>query len=69
MNEVGAEKINITFAAPVVLQEFLQQPMRERDEDWFVLLDVVPRTSLVPGGIALLHSFFFKAGRFFFWLV
>lgn len=41
--------------APVVRQEILQQPVRDRDDDWFVLLDVVSRKlSFVPPGITLL---------------
>ncbi|TNN02458.1 hypothetical protein fugu_009945 [Takifugu bimaculatus] len=35
--------------APVVRQEILQQPVRDRDDDWFVLLDVASRKlSFVP---------------------
>lgn len=54
----AAEEIKIMDAAPVVLQEILQQPVRQREDDWFVLLDGVSRqTSFVPPGIALLHLF------------
>lgn len=35
----------------------IPMPQSERDDDWFVVLDVVPRTSLVPEGIALLFCF------------
>ena len=34
----------------------ISQPVRKRDDDWFVLLDVVPReTSYVPPGTCSLH--------------
>lgn len=56
--EVAAEEIKVMDAVPTVLQEILQQPVREQDDDWFVLLDVAPRqTPFVLPGIALLHSF------------
>ncbi|XP_071372176.1 uncharacterized protein [Centroberyx affinis] len=47
--EVIVEEIKIREEEPRYLQEIPRQPMRERDDDWFVLLDVVPReTSYVP---------------------
>lgn len=62
IREVVAEERKIIQEAPRLLQEIPQQPVTDRDDDWFVLLDVVPReTSYVPPGIAkippLLHSF------------
>lgn len=54
----AVEEIKIMDAAPVVLQEILQQPVRGREDDWLVLLDGVSRqASFVPPGIALLHLF------------
>lgn len=57
IKEVEAEDIKRIDAAPIPLQEMPQQTVRDRKDDWFVLLDVVPRE---PPGIAhiLLHCFF-----------
>ncbi|KAM7420588.1 hypothetical protein PAMA_015018 [Pampus argenteus] len=49
IKEVVVEERKIIEEAPIHLQEIPQLPVRERDDDWFVLLDVVPRkTSYVP---------------------
>ncbi|XP_036930189.1 uncharacterized protein LOC119006009 isoform X12 [Acanthopagrus latus] len=49
IREVVAEERKIIQEAPRLLQEIPQQPVTDRDDDWFVLLDVVPReTSYVP---------------------
>lgn len=54
---------------PVVCPETLQQPVRDRDDDWFVLLDVASRKlSFVPPGSTLLHLCF-KAAIFDFCLI
>lgn len=66
-NQVAAEEIKVMDAVPTVLQQILQQPLRERYDDWFVLLDVAPRQTFVLPGIALLHLFFkaTNSGLFF----
>ncbi|XP_071325079.1 uncharacterized protein [Trachinotus anak] len=49
IREVVVEERKIIEEAPRRPQEILLQPMTDRDDDWFVLLDVVPReTSYVP---------------------
>uniref|UniRef100_A0A674P235 Protein 4.1 n=1 Tax=Takifugu rubripes TaxID=31033 RepID=A0A674P235_TAKRU len=49
IKEVAAAEVKIMETAPVVRQEILQQPVRDRDDDWFVLLDVASRKlSFVP---------------------
>ncbi|XP_062254580.1 uncharacterized protein LOC133964485 isoform X4 [Platichthys flesus] len=49
IREVVVEERKIIEEAPRRLQEIAQWPVTDRDEDWFVLLDVVPReTSFVP---------------------
>ncbi|KAM6936089.1 uncharacterized protein PEZ65_006329 isoform 2-T2 [Lycodopsis pacificus] len=49
VREVVAEETKIVEEAPRRLQEMPQQPLPDRDDDWFVLLDVVPReTAYVP---------------------
>lgn len=58
IKEVAAEEIKMMDTAPVVRQGLLQQPVRDRDDDWFLLLDVVSRKmSFVPPGINPLHMF------------
>jgi len=53
IREVAVEERKIIEEAPRRPQEILLQPMTDRDDDWFVLLDVVPReTSYVPPGTA-----------------
>lgn len=69
IKEVGAEGIKRIDAAPIPLQEMPQQTVRDRKDDWFVLLDVVPREiSYEPPGIAhiLLHCLiaFFKRSNY-----
>ncbi len=55
IREVVAEERKIIEEAPRRLQEIPQQPVTDRDDDWFVLLDVVLReSSYVPPGIAKL---------------
>jgi len=46
----------------IVPEMKISQPVRERDDDWFLLLDVVPRqTSYVPPGThSLQRPFFFS---------
>ncbi|XP_074539406.1 uncharacterized protein LOC141800641 isoform X1 [Halichoeres trimaculatus] len=49
IREVVSEETKITEEAPRDLQVVPQQPVRDRDDDWFVLLGVVLRqTSYVP---------------------
>ncbi|XP_045901680.1 uncharacterized protein LOC123968783 isoform X1 [Micropterus dolomieu] len=49
IREVVAEERKVIEEAPRHLEEIPQQPVTDRDADWFVLLDVVPRgTSYVP---------------------
>ncbi|XP_034553554.1 titin-like [Notolabrus celidotus] len=49
ISEVVSEERKITEEALSDLQVIPQQPVRDRDDDWFVLLDVLPReTSYVP---------------------
>ncbi|XP_029360050.1 titin homolog isoform X2 [Echeneis naucrates] len=49
IREVVIEERKITHEAPRYPQEIQLQPVADRDDDWFVLLDVVPReTSYVP---------------------
>ncbi|XP_031708481.1 uncharacterized protein LOC116386431 isoform X6 [Anarrhichthys ocellatus] len=49
VREVVAEETKIVEEAPRHRQEMPQQPLPDRDDDWFVLLDVVPReTPYVP---------------------
>lgn len=60
ITKVVVQERKIIIEAP--RQEIPQQPVRESDDDWFVLLDVVPReASYVLPGItkfpALIHSF------------
>ncbi|XP_031154802.2 uncharacterized protein LOC116049367 isoform X6 [Sander lucioperca] len=43
IREVVSEERKIIEEAPRHLQEIPQQPVTNRDDDWFVLLDVVPR--------------------------
>lgn len=51
IREVVSEERKITEEAPRHLQVIPQQPVRDRDDDWFMFLDVVPRqTSYVPPG-------------------
>lgn len=51
IREVVAEQRKIIAEAPRHLQEIPQ--VTDREDDWFVLLDVVPReASYVPPGIA-----------------
>lgn len=69
IREVVAEEKKIIQEAPRLLKEIPQQPVTDRDDDWFLLLDVVPReTSYVPPGIAkippLLRSFI-KASNYY----
>ena len=52
--EVGVEMIMVQVEnppPPTVVEQTQLQPIRERDDDWFVLLDVVPRELIVisPG--------------------
>lgn len=55
IREVVAEERKIIEEAPRHLEEIPQQPVTNRDDDWFVLLDIVPReTSYVPPGITKL---------------
>lgn len=49
----AAEEGKVIEEALRRLQEIPQQPVPERDDDWFVLLDALPKeTSYVPPGIA-----------------
>lgn len=77
--EVVVEERNIIEEAPRPLQEIQQQPVRERDDnwfvqqvkerddDWFVLLDVVPRqTSYVPPGTSKILCAIFQNNFGFF---
>ncbi|XP_035485046.1 uncharacterized protein LOC118302716 isoform X8 [Scophthalmus maximus] len=49
IREVVVEERKIIEETPRRLQEIAQQPVTDRDDDWFVLLDVVPiETSYVP---------------------
>ncbi|XP_027142935.1 titin isoform X9 [Larimichthys crocea] len=49
VREVVAEERKIIEEAPRRVPDIPQQPVTDRDDDWFVLLDVVPReTSYVP---------------------
>ncbi|XP_042345169.1 uncharacterized protein LOC121945189 isoform X2 [Plectropomus leopardus] len=49
IKEVVAEERKTVEEVPRLLQEIPQQPVTNRDDDWFVLLDVVPReTTYVP---------------------
>ncbi|XP_075964987.1 uncharacterized protein LOC142969175 isoform X5 [Anarhichas minor] len=49
VREVVAEETKIVEEAPRHRQEMPQQPLPDRDDDWFVLLHVVPReTAYVP---------------------
>ncbi|XP_077384180.1 uncharacterized protein LOC144022882 isoform X2 [Festucalex cinctus] len=45
IREVQLEAAEIREEAPTYLQEIQQQPVKERDDDWFVLLDVVSKDS------------------------
>lgn len=66
--EVVAEERKIIEAAPRHLQEVPPQPVTDREDDWFVLLNAVPRgSSYVPPGIlkispALPHYFYQSQG-------
>ncbi|XP_040901219.1 uncharacterized protein LOC121186532 isoform X3 [Toxotes jaculatrix] len=49
VREVVVEERKIIEEAPRLLQEIPLQPLTARDDDWFVLLDVVPReTAYIP---------------------
>uniref|UniRef100_A0A3Q3IH89 SAB domain-containing protein n=1 Tax=Monopterus albus TaxID=43700 RepID=A0A3Q3IH89_MONAL len=49
IREVVAERRKIIGEAPAHIQEIPQQPVTDRDDDWFELLDAVPiETSYVP---------------------
>ena len=52
---VVVEERKIIEEAPT-LREISQQPVTDRDDDWFELLDVVPReTTYVPPGTDKIH--------------
>lgn len=52
VEKVVVEERQITQEPPRYLQEIPQQPVADRDDDWFVLLDVLLRkTAYVPPGI------------------
>nr|XP_033496144.1 uncharacterized protein LOC117265653 isoform X2 [Epinephelus lanceolatus] len=57
IREAVAEERTIIEEAPRYLQEIPQQPVINRDDDWFVLLDVVPREApYVPPAVTLKES-------------
>ncbi|XP_070767718.1 uncharacterized protein [Enoplosus armatus] len=53
IREVIAEERKIIEEAPRHLQEIPQQPVTDRDDDWFVLLDVAPREALYVPPVAV----------------
>ncbi|XP_029927918.1 titin-like isoform X2 [Myripristis murdjan] len=54
--EIIVEELKTRAEEPRQLQEITRQPVPEREDDWFVLLDVVPReTSYVPPAAVVEH--------------
>ncbi|KAK9513643.1 hypothetical protein VZT92_027159 [Zoarces viviparus] len=53
VREVVAEETKTVEEAPRHLQEMPQQPLPDRDDDWFVLLDVVPREAAYVPPVAV----------------
>ncbi|XP_051922260.1 uncharacterized protein LOC127601230 isoform X5 [Hippocampus zosterae] len=53
--EVKLEETEMRKEAPTYLQESQQQPVKERDDDWFVLLDVFSKETayVAPGSTGL----------------
>ncbi|XP_019728385.1 uncharacterized protein LOC109517586 isoform X7 [Hippocampus comes] len=53
--EMKLEETEMRKEAPTYLQESQQQPVKERDDDWFVLLDVVSKETayVAPGSTGL----------------
>lgn len=57
-----AEETKIIEKAPRYLQEMPKRPPPDRDDDWFVLLDVTPRESSYkpPGSVKIRPGLLFK---------
>lgn len=56
VREASAEEMIITETEPELPREILALPAADREDDWFLLLETVPRgSSYLPPGIFLHH--------------
>lgn len=58
---IVVQKEDMKLPKPIILERKLSQSVIKRDDDWFLLLDVVPRetTYIPPGTHSLQISFIF----------
>lgn len=57
VDETAVQKEDRMPPKQVIPEQKISQPVRERDDEWFLLLDVVPReTAYVPPGTHVLFS-------------
>lgn len=61
VQETVVHKEDKKLPKQIIPEQKISQPIRQRDDDWFLLLDLVPReTAYVPPGThSLQMSFFF----------
>lgn len=56
VEENVVQRDDLRLHGPIILEQRPPQPVRDRDDDWFLLLDVVPReTTYVPPGTRCLE--------------
>lgn len=66
IKEEVAEEKSIIDVASMRLEEIPEVPVTDRDDDWFVLLDVVPKETLyVPPGITFYPPSLFYSEHLF----
>lgn len=59
VEEIVVQKTDKKLPKQIIPEQKISQPVRERDDDWFLLLDVVPReTSFVPPGTHITFPYF-----------
>lgn len=62
VEQIMIQKKEKEIPKQIILQQKVSQPVRQRDDDWYVLLDVAPKEAVyVPPGTNLFpHIFFCK---------
>lgn len=62
VEEIVVQKEEKKLPKQIITEQKISQPVRERDDDWFFLLGVVPKeTAYVPPGT---HSFRMSSSNF-----
>ena len=61
IEEIMVQKEEKKVPKQIIPEQQISQPVAERDDDWFLVLDVVPKeTSFVPPGTHIFHISLFS---------